>query len=57
MRWIQVGAQGVGAIFKLVQDAISRVYPSYYPKSQNIVAIRGEDLLGERFGSLFWCGA
>lgn len=57
MRWIQVGAQGVSAIFKLVQDAISRVYPSYYPKSQIIVAIRGEDLLGERFGSLFWCGA
>ena len=57
MRWIQAEEQGVGAIFRLVQDAISRVYPSYYPKSQIIVAIRGEDLLGERFGSLFWCGA
>lgn len=57
MRWIQAGAQGVGAIFKLVQDAISRVYPSYYPKNQNIVAIRGEDPLGERFGNLFWRGA
>ena len=57
MRWIQAEEQGVGAIFKLVQDAISRVYPSYYPKNQSIVAIRGEDPLGERFGSLFWCGA
>ena len=57
MRWIQVGAQGVSAIFKLVQDAISRVYPSYYPKNQSIVAIRGEDPLGERFGNLLWCGA
>lgn len=57
MRWIQAGAQGVGAIFKLVQDAILRVYPSYYPKNQSIVAIWGEDPLGERFGNLFWCGA
>ena len=43
MRWIQAEEQGVGAIFKLVQDEISRVYPSYYPKNQNIVVIRGED--------------
>lgn len=57
MRWIQAEEQGVSAIFKLVQDAISRVYPSYYPKNQNIVVIRGEDPLGERFGSLLWCGA
>lgn len=33
MRWIQAEEQGVGAIFRLVQDVISRVYPSYYLKS------------------------